>query len=283
MISFESYTFTDSINPNVIGLNPYVGYLIQQIPIKSLDDQKLNQTLIDYHFDDNMIVKGDWSNLTNLNCNVDIDQHMLKLGNLINSASISIVIDSQNKYYLIVNAGGNTLGNCICNHYQSIEEDDNEMLRDDVFEQYLDDMKAVSRYAKRNRELIAATICKMNDWIVCNKLQFETVHNTIEIGNECIIRKNMVSAFAGQRVLIPSSVGYLDCTGLGNRIWNYSAPCCLNRSDRVYLNVETVDQSSSQTIVSNPFNVVVDGSKLNEIVSDTIKINDHWKTVFKFN
>lgn len=58
-----------------------------------------------------------------------------------------------------------------------------------------------------------------------SKESFQTVHNYINFEDN-IIRKGAVSAYKGEKILIPISMGYgsLLCEGKGNPDWNYSAP-----------------------------------------------------------
>lgn len=54
---------------------------------------------------------------------------------------------------------------------------------------------------------------------------FETVHNYIDFSDN-IIRKGSISAYEGQKVLIPINMrdGSVLAKGKGNPDWNYSAP-----------------------------------------------------------
>ncbi len=93
-------------------------------------------------------------------------------------------------------------------------------------DEYLHDMKICQEYASLNREVMA-------DIILTNLLQknlhefpyFETVHNYINFKDN-IIRKGAISAYEGERVLIPINMrdGSILATGKGNSDWNYSAP-----------------------------------------------------------
>ncbi len=54
---------------------------------------------------------------------------------------------------------------------------------------------------------------------------FETIHNYINFKDN-IVRKGAISAYAGEKVLIPINMrdGSILAVGKGNKEWNYSAP-----------------------------------------------------------
>lgn len=97
---------------------------------------------------------------------------------------------------------------------------------------YLHDMRICQEWAKLNRRLIVGLIM---DYLVAQRntdmeesqqeaLRFESVHNYI--GDDNIIRKGAISAYAGQKCIIPLNMrdGSLICIGKGNEDWNCSAP-----------------------------------------------------------
>ena len=91
------------------------------------------------------------------------------------------------------------------------------------FDDYINDMKIVQRFASVNRAAMAKVIFEKMGWHVED--QFETVHNYIDIQHK-IVRKGAVSAREGEMLLIPINMrdGSLICRGKGNEDWNYSAP-----------------------------------------------------------
>lgn len=93
-------------------------------------------------------------------------------------------------------------------------------------EEYLHDMNICQEYATLNRNVMGE--------IILNKLlgkglkefeSFTTIHNYINFKDN-IIRKGSVSAYEGEKLLIPINMrdGSLICIGKGNVDWNYSAP-----------------------------------------------------------
>ena len=100
-------------------------------------------------------------------------------------------------------------------------------------EDYLHDMNICQEYAKLNREVMADII--LNKLLEKNLSDFEyftTIHNYINFKDN-IIRKGSVSAYEGEKLLIPINMrdGSLICIGKGNADWNYSAP---HGAGRVY-------------------------------------------------
>lgn len=92
-----------------------------------------------------------------------------------------------------------------------------------LFEQYIDDMKIVQKFAELNRKAMMDEIVKGMNLQV--EEQFTTIHNYIDTEN-MILRKGAVSARKNEKLLIPMNMrdGSLICIGKGNEDWNQSAP-----------------------------------------------------------
>lgn len=91
---------------------------------------------------------------------------------------------------------------------------------------YLHDMKICQEYASLNREVMADIILsKLVQNNLHEFLHFETVHNYISF-EDTIIRKGAISAYEGEKVLIPINMrdGSILARGKGNSDWNYFAP-----------------------------------------------------------
>jgi len=93
-------------------------------------------------------------------------------------------------------------------------------------DKYLHDMNICQEYAALNREVMASTILEK---LLGKKLEafryFHTIHNYINFKDN-IIRKGSISAYKGEKVLIPINMrdGSILAVGKGNPDWNYSAP-----------------------------------------------------------
>lgn len=105
-------------------------------------------------------------------------------------------------------------------------------LQGEFREQYLHDMRLCQEWAQLNRRLISKLImghlaeqgCVASTPEQLAEMAFESVHNYI--GDDNIIRKGAISAYKGQRCIIPMNMrdGSLICIGKGNEDWNNSAP-----------------------------------------------------------
>ena len=89
---------------------------------------------------------------------------------------------------------------------------------------YLDDMYICQHYAVSNRAKMAENILSNlgYDLLFDN---FSSIHNYID-EQDNIIRKGAVSAYNGERLIIPINMrdGSIIATGKGNSDWNFSAP-----------------------------------------------------------
>ena len=164
--------------------------------------------------------------------------------------------------YLIIHSGSRKLGGDVCKYYQDkafqnanemgalikkvIERLKSEGREKDIaneiknirkpsadkdlaflegsdFDDYMNDMKIVQKFASANRAAIAEIIIK--EYGLQEVERFETIHNYIDF-RRMILRKGAVSAENGEMLLIPINMrdGSLLCVGKGNEKWNYSAP-----------------------------------------------------------
>lgn len=88
---------------------------------------------------------------------------------------------------------------------------------------YLHDMAICQQYAEMNRQTIVRIICDHMGWKQLKTI--DTKHNYIDMERH-MLRKGAVSAGYGERLVIPMNMrdGTLLCEGLGNSLWNFSAP-----------------------------------------------------------
>ena len=96
-------------------------------------------------------------------------------------------------------------------------------VENELFEDYVFDMKLVQYFANLNRKAIMREIVDGLNLDV--KEQFSTIHNYLDT-DYMIMRKGAVSAKKGEKLLIPINMrdGALICIGKGNEDWNCSAP-----------------------------------------------------------
>lgn len=92
--------------------------------------------------------------------------------------------------------------------------------------EYLHDMEICQEYAILNRETMANILLKKIFNKSLDKFEhFHTIHNYINFKDN-IMRKGAISAYEGEKVLIPINMrdGAILGIGKGNSDWNYSAP-----------------------------------------------------------
>jgi len=96
-------------------------------------------------------------------------------------------------------------------------------VKEDLFYNYMHDMKITQYFAEINRKAMINIIIKNLNLTELER--FTTVHNYIDTEN-MILRKGAVSAKNGEKLLIPLNMrdGSLICIGKGNEDWNCSAP-----------------------------------------------------------
>lgn len=93
----------------------------------------------------------------------------------------------------------------------------------DDFNNYMNDMELMQKYAALNRRTIASIILERAG--LTEDYSFETIHNYIDF-KRMILRKGAVSAESGEILVIPINMsdGSIIAKGKGNEDWNYSAP-----------------------------------------------------------
>lgn len=133
-------------------------------------------------------------------------------------------------------------------------------------DKYLHDMKICQEYASKNRETMA-------DIILLNLLNknledfnyFETIHNYINFKDN-IIRKGAISAYEGEKVLIPINMrdGSIIGIGKGNPDWNYSAPHGAGRLMSRKVAKEELDMEEFHKSMEGIYSTSVNQSTLDE-------------------
>lgn len=193
---------------------------------------------------------------------VDLKRALLSIGSLGGGNHFIEIEQGKDGLYLVIHSGSRKLGGDVCKHYQDkafqnanemgkifkeiaerlkkegrqkdIEQEiknvkkpsadkDLAYLQGIDFDNYMNDMQIVQRYAILNRATMANIIIK--NYGLREDSRFETIHNYIDF-KRMILRKGAVSAEKGETLLIPINMrdGSLLCIGKGNEDWNYSAP-----------------------------------------------------------
>jgi RNA-splicing ligase RtcB len=161
-------------------------------------------------------------------------------------------------------------------------------------EKYLHDMEICQEFAVMNRTWISNIILSAMGWKEANR--FETIHNYIDHDNN-IVRKGAVSAYKGERLIIPINMrdGCIIGIGKGNQDWNYSAP---HGAGRVMSRMEakrSVSMNDFEKSMKGIYTTSVNQSTIDEspmaykpmqeiidCIGDTVEIERIIKPVYNF-
>lgn len=164
--------------------------------------------------------------------------------------------------------------------------------------EYLSDMRTAQEYAHWNRVIMAKHIVKhIFGNSPSNELDtIDTIHNYISTKDN-IIRKGAVSAYAGERLVIPFNMrdGTMVCTGKGSKKWNFSAPhgagrIMSRRQAKDSINIEDFTSAmtgiytttaTQHTIDESPM-VYKDKDTIIEAVKETVDVNFFMRPVYNF-
>ncbi len=254
-------TISDSLTPNLVGVDIGCGMLTIKLKKQDIDFKKLDSIIkmnIPHGFNihSNQMAEFDFSKLRAIK-NIDVERAKLSIGSLGGGNHfIEMGESDKGNLYLIIHSGSRKLGTDTCNYYQrlainkiaeklSTEENNSENetrkkkgkrrkkikipnrdlahLVGEDFNNYMHDMQIVQKYASLNRATMAKIIIEQCDFEEIDR--FETIHNYIDF-EKMILRKGAVSAEKGEKLLIPINMrdGSLICIGKGNPDWNFSAP-----------------------------------------------------------
>lgn len=164
----------------------------------------------------------------------------------------------------------------------------------ELFKQYIHDMKIVQEFAMINRKAMMDEIIKGMGLHV--RECFTTIHNYIDTDN-MVLRKGAVSAQLGECLLIPINMrdGSLLCTGKGNDDWNYSAPHGAGRLMSRSEAKEAFTVSEYKKQMKGIYTTSVNSGTLDECpmayksiddivnnIYETVEINDIIKPIYNF-
>lgn len=155
---------------------------------------------------------------------------------------IEIDVDTSGNQWLVVHSGSRNFGLQVANFHQkkaveALKKEfagagayhDAEYLSEDTGSiQYISDMYVAQEYASLNRYLIIDSLLRQiyGEFNIIDKLErIISIHNYINLSDN-IIRKGAISAYEGQRVIIPLNMrdGAIVGVGKSNPDWNFSAP-----------------------------------------------------------
>ena len=157
-------------------------------------------------------------------------------------------------------------------------------------------MKIMQEFASWNRKAIIETI--LTHYGMDYTDSFTTIHNYIDTAhNQRILRKGAVSAYNGEKLLIPINMreGSLICRGKGNKDWNCSAPHGAGRLMSRREAKEKISLEEYETTMKGIFTTSVNQSTIDESplaykpiesivnnIQDTVEIIDVIKPVYNF-
>lgn len=266
---------------------------------------------------------------------VNIDRAKLSIGTLGGGNHfIEINKDNEENIYLVIHSGSRNLGKQVAEYYQNAgylelldknnkrneiiekckaegkEKDIEKLLNEatvykfqkqlawvegQLFEDYINDIKIVQKFATFNRQAIMMEILD-GLGIYSYRGEFQTIHNYIDTDN-MLLRKGSVSAQYGERLIIPINMrdGSLICTGKGNEDWNYSAPHGAGRLMSRSKAKEMVSMEEYKNSMEGIYTTSVNQSTLDECpmaykpmqeiidnISDTVKIEKVIKPIYNF-
>ncbi|MCL2016350.1 MAG: RtcB family protein [Defluviitaleaceae bacterium] len=165
---------------------------------------------------------------------------------------------------------------------------------DELFDDYIHDMKIIQLFAELNRIAMTDIIIEKMGFTVADR--FTTTHNYIDT-NTMILRKGAVSAKKGERLLIPINMrdGSLICEGNGNEDWNNSAPHGAGRIMSRKQAFRELSMDDYQSAMSGIFTTSLNENTLDESpmayknmeeiiehITPTAKIIDHIRATYNF-
>jgi len=235
-------TIQDKIVPNLVGVDIGCGIETIKLKNKNLDLEKLDRIIYKYIPSGFNIRKCQHEYTQNIPFNklvcknyIDLNRARLSIGTLGGGNHfIEVNQNEKGELYLNIHSGSRHLGKQVAEYYQNLAYEKLKSksvsikkylayLEGQDFNDYLNDMAIVQKYAVLNRKAIVDEI--INRMEIDIEEQFTTIHNYIDL-DDMILRKGAISAKKDQKILIPINMrdGSLICIGKGNKDWNYSAP-----------------------------------------------------------
>jgi len=243
-------TITDKICPNLVGVDIGCGMETLVIKSDSSVSENFDPERLDKCIRKNIPVGREVRGAGHLHKFVDeieFDKIRCKKANIHNARRslgtlgggnhfIEADRDEKGNLYIVVHSGSRHLGLEVANYYQEMAwkhlNKDSDIpqalayVEGQLFEDYINDMKILQKFAAFNRKAMIDTICvglRLDRKDIID--QFTTIHNYIDT-DAMILRKGSVRALKDEKILIPINMrdGSLVCVGKGNEDWNFSAP-----------------------------------------------------------
>ncbi len=288
-------TLTDKVVPNLVGVDIGCGMEVLELEEKSLNLDALDR-LIYEKIPSAMNVREEPHPFAS---EVDFEglkcRHIIRFQRAERSIGtlgggnhfIELDKDETGRLYLVIHSGSRHLGKEVAEFYQkeayksllSRVDNTKDAVRDlkeqerpalpkslayvsgGLFDDYINDMKIVQKYAVLNRKAMADEILKGLGLTV--KSAFLSIHNYIDT-DAMILRKGAVSARRGEKFIIPINMrdGSLICLGKGNEDWNCSAP---HGAGRLYSR-----QKAKSTFSMDEFETAMQGIYTSSVTKETL-------------
>jgi len=239
----------ERVIPNLVGVDIGCGMLAIKLGKLEIDFEKLDNFIrreIPYGHNVNQEIKQEidkkfYKKLKETTKRVggEFQRHLQSIGSLgSGNHFIEIDVDTKGIQWLVIHSGSRKFGQMVAIYHQkqavlycgrkSSYSDIPKALRfleGEGREQYLTDMKVAQEFANLNREVMGQRLIAHLGLKYSELEKFQTVHNYINF-KDMIVRKGAISAYEGEKVLIPLNMrdGSILAIGKGNAEWNYSAP-----------------------------------------------------------
>ena len=161
-------------------------------------------------------------------------------------------------------------------------------------EDYLHDIEICQDFARRNREVLARILLERTGLTAGDA--FHTIHNYIDT-EERILRKGVIAAHAGERVLIPINMrdGSILAVGRGEPDWNYSAPHGAGRLMSRTAAKENLSMDEFRETMADVYTTAVNENTLDEapmaykaladiidVIEDSVDVIEVLKPIYNF-
>ena len=211
------------------------------------------------------------------------------------------------RYIFMVHSGSRNFGKQIAECYQRLAEktcEDNvprdlKYLTGEHLENYIHDTVEAQKYAELNRDIMVSRFLKNLEFSGI-KLDisdtWQSIHNYVDTEHK-IIRKGAISAYNGQKCIIPLNMrdGSLICIGKGNESWNCSAPHGAGRKMSRAKAKESIDynvfkesmkgictSSVCENTIDEAPQAYKDADEIKKLITPTVEITEHLKPLYNF-
>jgi len=308
--------------PNLVGVDIGCGVLACRIPWNSIPKNCNLQGLDEHihanipsgfrgHSDENnleFIKVAETEMLTeakaNLIARIPTDSYWAKVGTLGGGNHfIELSKNSDTDLWLIIHSGSRNFGLQVAKWHQDRAREKNPGFKDQEFMymddggvDYLADMFRAQNYARINRIVMARIILRYFGVSIESCEVIESVHNYID-QNDQIVRKGAISAYEGQKVVIPMNMAFGTVIGVGkgSSVHNWSAPHGAGRVMGRNVAKRTLKMDDFKVAMKDVFSTTVSEATLDEapmaykdpekilsVLGETVQVESILKPIYNF-